>query len=271
MTAAAAPPADIARQLAGARAVLERHLAPGSVRAVYLFGSAIDGGLHKFSDIDLLVIVDAPLAEPSRHALMLDLLGVSAWPGSSAALRALEVTVLAHGDVVPWRYPPRRELQFGEWLREDLLAGQTEPPVQDPDLAILLTQVRRRSVCLHGTPAPDLLDPVPAGDFRRALSDTIAQWNRPEDWQGDERNTVLALARIWYSASTGGIAPKDEAAAWALERLPAGHHRAVLETARAAYLGHGGDEGLARNTARVAVFVDHLKKEIRRALGGASP
>ncbi|GEM_PF-6550602 len=43
------------------------------------------------------------------------------------------------------------------------------------------------------------------------------------DWQGDERNVVLALARIWFSAATGTIAPKDVAANWALERLPQEH------------------------------------------------
>ncbi len=268
MNAAPAPPAEIADQLAGARAVLDRHLAPGSVRAIHLFGSAIDGGLRKFSDIDLLVTVDAPLAGPARRALMLELLGVSAWPGSRLTLRALEVTLLVHGDVVPWRYPPRRELQFGEWLRQDLLAGRTEPPGPDPDLAILLTQVRQRSACLQGTPAPDLFDAVPASDFRRALSDTVAPWKQPDDWRGDERNVVLTLARIWYSASTGAIASKDEAAAWALERLPA-RHRAVLEQARAAYLGTEDEDRLAGDPIPVAAFVHRLQAEIRRALSPA--
>lgn len=34
-------------------------------------------------------------------------------------------------------------LQFGEWLRDDLRRGVFEPPVFDPDLAILLTQARQ--------------------------------------------------------------------------------------------------------------------------------
>lgn len=91
-----------------------------------------------------------------------------------AVRRPLEVTIVVRDEVVPWRYPPRRELQFGEWLRQDLQA-----------------------------------------DFAQALLDTLGLWNQPADWQGDERNGVLALARIWFSASTGEIAPKDAAAAWA--------------------------------------------------------
>ncbi|WP_420868027.1 aminoglycoside adenylyltransferase domain-containing protein [Burkholderia diffusa] len=39
-----------------------------------------------------------------------------------------------------------------------------------------------------------------------------AQWDAEPDWRGDECNVVLAIARIWYGAATGGIAPKDVAA-----------------------------------------------------------
>lgn len=69
-------------------------------------------------------------------------------------------------------------------------------------------------------PAPELFDPVPKKDFVKALFNTIAQWNEACDWQGDERNVVLTLARIRFSVSTGKISSKDAAALWALERLP---------------------------------------------------
>src|SRR5690606_33657538 len=109
------PPSEIARQLSDACAVLEHHLADGLL-AIHLFGSAVDGGLKPYSDIDLLVTVSAPLTVSARRSLMTDLLSVSAWPGTNVSCRALEVTVVVQNDVVPWRYPPRRELQFGEWL-----------------------------------------------------------------------------------------------------------------------------------------------------------
>lgn len=256
-------PIDIAKQLANVRTVLQRQL-HGSLQSLHLFGSAVTGELKPRSDIDLLVTVDAPLAEPQRRALMRDLLAVSAWPGSSATLRALEVTVLVQGDVLPWRYPPRREMQFGEWLREDLQRGVFEPPVQDHDLAILLTEVREHSLCLLGAPAHTLFEPVPRTDFHQALRDTIAQWNHAEDWRGDERNVVLALARIWFSAVTGGIAPKDVAAAWAMKRLP-GAMQPVLIHARDAYLGDAVDD-LADRAAEVGAWVSYVKAEILREL-----
>lgn len=258
------PPEEIATQVAGARAVLERHLGSG-LQSLHLFGTAVAGGLKPHSDIDLLATVDAPLAEPVRRALMTDLLSVSAWPGTSPTLRALEVTVVVRGDVVPWRYPPRRELQFGEWLREDLLRGVFEPPMPDHDLAILLTELRGHNLCLMGPEAEQLFEPVPRADIQRALLDTVAQWNQDADWQGDERHVVLALARIWFSVVTGGFAPKDVAADWALPRLPMGM-QPVLRRARDVYLGDAVDD-LADRAAELAAWVGYVKAAIYREVG----
>lgn len=256
-------PVAIAAQLAAARAVIERHLGPG-LRALHLYGSALDGGLKPLSDIDLLATVDAPLDEPVRRALMLDLLAVSRPPGTNPELRALEVTVLVHDEVVPWRYPARRALQFGEWLRDDLQAGVFEPPMEDIDLAILLTKARQHGIALVGPTAHDVFDPVPRADFLRALADTVRQWQAPADWADEECNVVLALARIWYSATTGAIAAKDVAAAWAAGRLPP-VHRAVMEAARQAYLGTG-DDRLAAHAVETAAAILYLKDEVRGLL-----
>jgi len=256
-----AVPAEVGEQLAKTRAVLERHLGP-TLHAIHLFGSAVEGGLKPFSDVDLMVTVSAPPAASVRRSLMTDLLSVSAPPDAAGPLRPLEVTVLVHDDVVPWRYPALRQLQFGEWLREDLLAGMVEPAMPDHDLAIMLTKVRQHSVNLMGPPAAALFDEVPQADLSRALLDTVAQWNDGPDWAGDERNVVLALARIWFSAVTGGIAAKEVAAAWALERLPEGH-RPVLAKARSAYLG-GVRDDLAAQAGGVAAFVRHVRAEIER-------
>ena len=43
------------------------------------------------------------------------------FPGESEILRAVEVTIVVHDDIIPWRYPAKRELQFGEWQRNDIL------------------------------------------------------------------------------------------------------------------------------------------------------
>ena len=197
--------------------------------------------------------------KPGRRSL-----GNFCLPGQSEALRALEVTIVVHGDVVPWRYPARRELQFGEWQRKDILAGIFEPATTDVDLAILLTKVRQHSLALAGSAAEDFFNPVPEGDLFKALSDTLKLWNSQPDWEGDERNVVLTLSRIWYSAATGKIAPKDIVANWAMERLP-DQHKPVLLEARQAYLGQGED-CLASRADQLAAFVHFVKHEATKLL-----
>lgn len=264
-------PTAISAQVSAACSLIAHHLGD-AVLAVHLYGSALDGGLQPHSDIDLLVTLAAAPEDRARQALCVDLLGISAPPGASDTLRALEVTVVVHGDIVPWRYPARRALQFGEWQREDIGADRFEPPLHDPDLAILLTKARRHSVALMGPAVESLFDPVPHADLRRALVDTLALWRSPPDWAGDECNVVLALSRIWYTAATGEIAPKQVAADWAMARLPAAH-RPVLAEARQAYLGQGV-EHLAANAAPLAAFVHFVRHEAMRLLGhepAASP
>lgn len=253
----------IERQLSQARAVIEGHLA-SSLQAIHLFGSAVEGGLKPRSDIDLLVTVSAPPDDTSRRELLLGLLNVSAPPGSSEVLRPLEVTVISHREVVPWRYPARRELQFGEWLRHDLQRGIFEPAVADPDLAVLLTMVRQQSIALIGPEADALFEPVPERDLFRALADTLALWNSPADWAGDERNVVLALARIWYTSSTGQVASKDVAAERLSSRVPP-EHRSVLHDAQQAYLGAINDN-LANRANETAAFIRYAKSAILETL-----
>ncbi|EAM3022479.1 AadA family aminoglycoside 3''-O-nucleotidyltransferase [Salmonella enterica] len=258
--------AEISTQLSKVLSVIEHHLEP-TLLAVHLYGSAVDGGLKPYSDIDLLVTVTARLDDTTRRALFNDLLEVSASPGQNKALRALEVTIVVHSDIVPWRYPARRELQFGEWQRKDILAGIFEPATTDSDLAILLTKAKQHSVVLAGSAAKDLFSSVPESDLFKALADTLKLWNSPPDWAGDERNVVLTLSRIWYTAATGKIAPKDVAATWAMARLPA-QHQPILLNAKRAYLGQEEDYLPAR-ADQVAALIKFVKYEAVKLLGAS--
>ncbi|HBD3049842.1 TPA: DUF4111 domain-containing protein, partial [Escherichia coli] len=152
----------------------------------------------------------------------------------------------------------------GEWQRNDILAGIFEPATIDIDLAILLTKAREHSVALVGPAAEELFDPVPEQDLFEALNETLTLWNSPPDWAGDERNVVLTLSRIWYSAVTGKIAPKDVAADWAMERLPAQYQPVILE-ARQAYLGQ--EDRLASRADQLEEFVHYVKGEITKVVG----
>ncbi len=228
--------AEVSTQLSEVVGVIERHLEP-TLLAVHLYGSAVDGGLKPHSDIDLLVTVTVRLDETTRRALINDLLETSASPGESEILRAVEVTIVVHDDIIPWRYPAKRELQFGEWQRNDILAGIFEPATIDIDLAILLTKAREHSVALVGPAAEELFDPVPEQDLFEALNETLTLWNSPPDWAAD----------------------------WAMERLPAQYQPVILE-ARQAYLGQEEDR-LASRADQLEEFVHYVKGEITKVVG----
>lgn len=226
---------SIQKQVKSACLLIEKHLGD-SLNTIHLYGSTLHGGLKPLSDIDLLVTIHVPLTEQQRKRLMRELLAVSAWPGSDPTLRALEITILLSETIKQWRYPPHRELQFGEWLREDINSGIFEPPQIDPDVAILLTKVRLHNIAILGEDAAHTFAPIPLEDLSQAIKATLAQWNSSDDWQGDECNIILALARIFYTLSTHDIASKSEAVDWLLNRTSHISHQRLLAAAQHAYL-----------------------------------
>jgi streptomycin 3"-adenylyltransferase len=217
--------------------------------AAYLFGSATAGGLRPTSDLDVLAVLRRRSDRPERRRILDALLGLSKRP------RLLEVTLVVLDDVRPWRYPPRMELQFGDWWRAELERGEEPWPAENPDLAVLLTMVRQSGRTLSGPPPRELLDPVPREDVVRSATDGL-----PEvlgDLDDDTRNVLLTLARMWCTRATDEIRSKDEAAAWALEREPS----EALARARELYLagGYGAWDDLD-----VRAEAERLAAEIRR-------
>lgn len=81
-----------------------------SIIGVYLFGSAVKGGLRINSDVDVLVLVNNSLLEVTRKKLTDRLMLISGKIGNTDSLRPLELTVINHSDVVPWKYPPKKRI-----------------------------------------------------------------------------------------------------------------------------------------------------------------
>lgn len=251
-------PTGVPDQVAGALDVIMTTIGD-SVAGVYLFGSATRGGLRPQSDLDVLSVVEAQLLPSARRALTNELLKASGeWPPRGSR-RPIEMTVVNRDDVVPWRYPPRREFVYGEWLRRAFESGTVSTPEEDPDLAILLTIVRASSVTLAGSDARFVLDPVPEQDLRRAMLESVPRLLREQ--ADDTRNVLLTLARIWASLETNEILSKDDAATWAAAHLPT-QHRDVLKRARAAYTGASVD-GEAYHETEVRAFCAHLQQVIQ--------
>jgi streptomycin 3"-adenylyltransferase len=191
-----------------------------------------------------------------------DLLRISGRYPAAAPPRPIELTIVVRSEVHPWRFPPQRDFQYGEWWRErfERHDPQLWRPVADPDLAILCMMVLSADAPLTGPSASHVIDAVPRGDFVDALLMTVPGL----DVTSDTRNVVLTLARIWSSLVTGRILAKDEAAEWAMRRLPA-VHRPVLARARQIYLGTREEEWDDLRDA-LRAFADSIVTEIRRAL-----
>lgn len=234
-----------------------------SLLGVYLYGSAVAGGLRTLSDLDIMAVTSRRTTESERDAIVGELLARSGPYPPQGPQRPLEVTILARPDLVPWRYPPRTDFQYGEWLREDFERGVPVPwNEMNPDAATLVTTVRRSSHPLFGPPATELLDPVPREDLVRTMMDTIPALRADLAW--DTRNVLLTFARMWYTVVTGEVVSKESAATWSAGRLAKPLDQPLLR-ARSNYTDGvaGAWDGAALESARRTV--DAIVIEIRRA------
>ncbi|MGY6653523.1 aminoglycoside adenylyltransferase domain-containing protein [Amycolatopsis sp. TRM77291] len=225
---------------------------PGGVLGLYLYGSAVADGLKPDSDVDLLLVTRRSLGESERAALVSLLLRVSGWRGHAARFpgaagrRPIELTGIVAGD-----RPSRRDFQYGEWLREDFVQGGLPRPTADLDVVILVATAHAAHRVLRGPALTELLDPVPRGLLRDAALSVVP--GLLAELEGDERNVLLTLARIVVTVETGAIVSKDVAAAAVAPTLD-GDGRALLDRARAGYLGTASDDwaGLSAEVASLA-------------------
>lgn len=250
----------IHEQVDAALDVIRTAIEPDAIVGVYLYGSAVAGGLQPDSDVDLFVLVTRRRTRGEKLALIAGLRPISRRSLRPAGWRPLEVSVVAQPDVRPWRYPPMLDFQYGEWLDDDELRDAVERgPTETPDLAVLVEMVRTTARPLAGPQASEVLDPVPRADIVRAIIDEVS--SLLDDLADDTRNVLLTLARMWCTVETGEIRSKDTAAAWALERLPEAD-RPQLATARALYVAGGFGTW---DADAVRATTDALVERIRRA------
>ncbi|RUR53190.1 aminoglycoside adenylyltransferase family protein [Vreelandella populi] len=232
-----------------------------SIVGIYLFGSAVVGGLKRDSDVDILVAVSIPPTFEQRKTLVTQLMGISGAIGNSQDIRPVELTVVSVSDVVPWQFPPRAEFIYGEWLREGFEAGSVPEPACDPDLAIVLKKVIDNSLPLYGRSAAEVFEPVPITDIRRAIRDSLP--SLLAETAGDERNVVLTLSRMWLTAATGNVVPKDAAAEWVEKKVPS-DHAMLLKYARKGYLGMIEDRW--ERQEEFDALVSYMKNSIEECL-----
>ena len=202
---------------------------------VYLYGSAIVGGLQKYSDIDLFVVTARNSTYDEKSILVHHFLEISGIYMKSSKL-PIELTIVNQSDINPWHYPPHFDFQYGDWLRPRFENGTIEPweNKEMPDLALLITQVLLASKTIQGPNPNQLLNPIPYRDFIIATTHLLEDLKAGLD--SDTRNVLLTYARIWKTLETDTISSKPSAANWVIERLPE-NCRPVIARAKAICIG----------------------------------
>lgn len=166
-----------------------------SLKAVYLHGSAVGRGLRERSDVDLLAVMDGPLAASLRADLVTDLMAVSGcYPFDPMGRRPLEVVIFQLADLERLPFPARAEFVYGEWLRDDFAGGAVAQAEANPEYTLLLAQARREAVPLIGPRLADVAADISSHDIHRAIGDLLP--DMIGSLIGDERNVLLTLARM---------------------------------------------------------------------------
>jgi len=202
---------------------------------VYLYGSSVVGGLQKYSDIDLFVVLGRATTPEEKTQLVTNLLHISGIYQKSSKL-PIEMTLVMKSEVNPWRYPPRFDFQYGDWLRPEFESGNINPwPTKEmPDLALLITQVLLASKTLWGLEPHQLLCTIPYRDFITAMVQGLEELK--VNLNVDTCNVLLTYARVWRTAETDTIYAKPAAADWVINRLPT-EYQAVMKRAKAICVG----------------------------------
>lgn len=245
--------------------LLQRSLL-NNLHSVYLHGSAVTQGLRPRSDVDVLAFVHQPLSTETRQQLAHELLPISGhYPTDKAGRRPLEVMIFVADDPSVTRYPARCEFIYGEWLRADIENGDLEEASADPEYTLILAQAERAVLPLYTATNDPKLPTIPASDIQQAISDLLpALVASAED---DERNVLLTLARMWYTASTGEFTSKDHAATWAAERVEA-EHAELLRYARDGHVNRM-DEDWAVKSELLRHTMSIMEKHIQQLLQNA--
>lgn len=166
------------------------------------------------SDIDLLILVENPLAQGDIDAL------VSAVRGAEmGAARSIDLLVV---DVAMTRSPIQDPafLVLVEWHPAESTPLSVEAGQTDADLVAEFAMARASGHALYGSAPSEVIGPVPREWIEARGRHWLKRWI---DFADDGENAafmVLTACRMWRYAVDGVHCSKADAARWALERDP---------------------------------------------------
>ena len=201
---------------------------------IYVHGSiAFDCFRWECSDIDFLVVVEEPLTQTEKEALIRVLLELD----SEAPPKGFEMSVMLRSACAPFADPAPFELHYSNAHRENYQRALTDTCRRmqgyDPDLAAHMTVVRSTGIVLCGAPIEAVFAPVPRESYLRSIWYDIA--SAPEEIENDPVYYALNLCRVLACAEEGLVLSKEQGGVWGMAHLKG--ESALIQSALAAYRG----------------------------------
>lgn len=181
-----------------------------ALAGIYVHGSLATGTFYRHaSDLDLLVLVNRPLAPATLVALRQTLQTIEQ---AKPVNGPLEITILQQRYALSYEHPLKPELQWNS--KPGAIASQ-------------LMHVKQRGVRLTGAQPQDAIGLIPWHAFIQSVMESFeAKAQRVADAPAA---VVLNACRTLYDVSVPAVTIVDKIAAaeWALSRLPERFHELI--------------------------------------------
>jgi predicted nucleotidyltransferase len=220
------------------------------VVAALLHGSLTLGGFAPGrSDVDLLVVVERPLADQEIDALRQALDSLRGEVPSRVDLRVVTRAVAASASPAP-----PMEAYFA--LQPGRPATIETRVAEEPDLVVELSIVRAHGRSILGPDPRDVVGPVPDRSVLAVGDRQLAAWERLADDAAHAELMVLTTCRVWRFAVEGVHCSKAEAGCWALARDPS------LSAVEQALRRRGGDPEATVDADGIRRLIAVVRREI---------
>lgn len=259
---------DIRQYLIRAAATIGDAL-PDGLFALYVHGSLAAGTFRRErSGIDLLAVVSRRLVPSERAQLARNLVLLS---DARPVAADIDVAVVREGDVRSYVHPMPIEVRYRADLHELIRRGRIdyERNSHDVTLAGDILSTRERGVVLVGPPAERVFGPVPWHAYIAGLHEEFLSTGR--ELTQRPLTAILAACRVLYGTSEREMhrLPKDQAAAWALERIP-DEFRSVVNDALQLYRGTKTAEDVVLHEHAIRAFRSYVAERAQPAFERAA-
>lgn len=213
---------------------MSREIFGKNLIGIYLHGSAAMGCFNPTkSDLDLILVVAAPLTDDERKRFLQGLLALI----PAAPAKGLELSIVLRSVCAPFVYPTPYEFHFSN-SHLDLALRDPDAYIQklrgtDKDLAAHFTIINHYGVTLYGEAREKVFGPVPRENYLDSLWYDIE--NAPGDILEDPVYVTLNLCRVLAFVREGLVLSKKAGGEWGLKNLP--QYSGLISSALRAYAG----------------------------------